>query len=111
MSQPNIFEQNELVFSRNENGNIISGGYKLDLSYTGDNQIGGGFSSLAVPAGLLFLQQNYNSISSKINDKDVIPESLYDKLLQLKSIPKSKFKSKSKKYISRLIRNKTYKKR
>ena len=109
MSQPNIFEQNELVFSRNEQGDIMSGGYKLDLSYTGDNQIGGGLSSLAVPAGLLFLQQNYDTISSKINNKDVITESLYDKLLQLKSISKIKSKSKSKKNVIKLIRNKTQK--
>lgn len=109
MNESTHFEQNELVFSRDDDGNIMSGGYKLDTSYT-DKQVGGGLSSLAIPAGLLLLQQNYESISSKINKSsgDVIPDSLYDKLLQLKSVSKPKPKSKKK---SNTLRNKTHKKR
>ena len=113
-----LMSDNNFAFTQNSKGDIIAGGYKLQTEFTkgnsmvslsngNNNQSGGSFTSvlkdLAVPAGLFYLQQNYNKISkpyesakqinkntkknksSKIsyNTDYVISENLFDKLLAM----------------------------
>lgn len=77
--------------------NNYSSGYKLNkITPNIDQQIGGTnvsslFKNLAVPAGLLYLQQNINPHEYNIkNTNDVIEKSLYDKLLDLASVNEKK---------------------
>jgi len=101
---------NDLVFERDDNNNIICGGYKINStmplvgvenknSQYGGN-IGGILNNLAVPAGLFFLQQtltsNNNNISNTYEniESDVVDSSLYDNLLNMVS-DKKKFNKKT----------------
>ena len=67
---------NNFAFIENSQWEIKAGGYKIDTSFTGGSamiggkksQSGGGavsaaFKDLAVPAGLFYLQQNFQKIS------------------------------------------------
>ena len=107
-----IFNQNDFVYLKNGD-TIESSGYKINsllmssemspmttinqVVNTNQNQSGGSVSSilndLAVPAGLLLLQQkslkhyNENSIS---NDNQVIHDDLFDKLFKLSQPIKNK---------------------
>ena len=116
-----LMSDNNFAFTQNSKGDIIAGGYKLQtefakgnsmvsLSNGNNNQSGGSFTpvlkDLAVPAGLFYLQQNYNKISkpyesakqinkntkntkknksskTSYNTDYVISENLFDKLLAM----------------------------
>ena len=88
---------NDLVVFK-EGNNIMSGGYKIDSLFLKNNippiqnsninlQKGGDitslFSNLAVPAGLLLLQQKApkKNIQTLYEERKVVDSSLYDKLL------------------------------
>jgi hypothetical protein len=98
--QPNTVSEinaNDLVIFK-EGKNIMSGGYKINSLFLNNNispmennncqtQHGGNvssiFSNLAVPAGLLLLQQNTTkkSLTTLRTKGQVISEDLHDKLL------------------------------
>ena len=85
----------------NNDGNVMAGGFKVDTIYGGDSplktlnsthvQSGGSvgeiFADLAVPAGLLFMQQNYPSKYKfeTISHENAISDSMHDKLLSMVS--------------------------
>lgn len=114
-------EANELVMIKNDKNIIQSGGYKIKSilkkynvppitslntknhnsknSSPYDNKVSSLYDDLAIPAGLLYLQNisknfeinneiNKNSINvnKKLKKDEVINESLYDKLFKLASI-------------------------
>jgi hypothetical protein len=100
-SNNSIIDKNELVFY-SEKGNIQSGGYTINNilmnsnipaistnnkgSKSDLNSVGSIFKDLAIPAGLLVLQQpdriKYPNASSNDN---VVEDSLYNRLLKLAS--------------------------
>lgn len=133
----------DCVYNKTDDGNIMVGGYTLNsilteypLMYSNAKvdvdtdttkkqivQQGGNFTSLfkdlAVPAGLLYLQQNFkpskDSATSQIkvyNEPEVISDSLYDSLLQLVSKNKQrKHNRKSRKERTNKRRNSTRRRR
>ena len=115
MSTVNEITPEDLVITR-EGKNVMSGGYKIDNLFlennisplstdNSNNQEGGNissmFSNLAVPAGLLLLQQKVNKHTfSNMYNKDnsqVVDSSLYDKLLGIASGKKETSAKKEKK--------------
>ena len=86
----------------NKCGAVMAGGFKVDTIYGKDvspittlnssnSQSGGSvgeiFADLAVPAGLLFMQQNYPSKYKfeTISHENAISDSMHDKLLSMVS--------------------------
>tara|TARA_B100000925_G_C21891117_1_gene422852 strand:- start:85 stop:504 length:420 start_codon:yes stop_codon:yes gene_type:complete len=115
MSTVNEITPEDLVITK-EGKNVMSGGYKIDNLFlennisplstdNSNNQEGGNissmFSNLAVPAGLLLLQQKVNKHTfSNMYNKDtsqVVDSSLYDKLLGIASGKKESKPTKEKK--------------
>jgi len=115
MQAVNEITANDLVITK-EGKTVMSGGYKIDNLFlendisplttdNSKNQEGGNissmFSNLAVPAGLLLLQQKINKKTfSNMYNKDsseVIDSSLYDKLLGIASGKKETISKKEKK--------------
>ena len=100
----------DFVFHR-EKDTVYSGGFKVEssllrqgLPILENKQKGGAggvgsatlLSELAVPAGLLYLQQNVPSKMGKISRSNmgkttgIVPDSLFDKLLDLAAVSKPK---------------------
>lgn len=96
-----IIDRNELVFYTDK-GNVQSGGYKIDNILMNSDlpamqTVNGGgkakgdsvssiFKDLAVPAGLLYLQQPpVPRYPQKNEGNEVIEDSLYNRLLKLAS--------------------------
>ena len=119
---------NDLVITR-EGKNVMSGGYKIDNLFlqnnisplktdNSSNQEGGNissmFSNLAVPAGLLLLQQKTNkktfSNMYNTNNSELIDSSLYDKLLNIASGKKEKKEKKERKKKTRTKKTSSNKK-
>jgi hypothetical protein len=97
----------DLVYERDNNNNITAAGFKIDsyllqsgepaISVMNQNigpQVGGGLpavssilNGLAVPAGLLYLQQNISTKNVVSNNEEVDPveESLYNRLVSMAS--------------------------
>ena len=85
----------------NKDGNVMAGGFKVDTIYGNESplktlnsthsQSGGSvgeiFADLAVPAGLLFMQQNYPSKYKfeTLSHENAISDSMHDKLLSMVS--------------------------
>ena len=86
----------------NKGGNVMAGGFKVDTIYGNDSPLktfntqnrglsGGGvgelFADLAVPVGLLFMQQNYpNKYKFEtISHENALSDSMHDKLLNMVS--------------------------
>lgn len=100
-----VLTSSDLVLYK-DGGNYKAGGYSLSSINNTTDQVQHGGSSklnnLAVPAGLLFLQQNTHTNYQVIDNDDVVSDSLFDKLVSLASaddkasISKSKSKSKRK---------------
>ena len=99
----------DFVFHRDQD-NVYSGGFKVQSSLMRqglpifEKQRGGSgasalLSELAVPAGLLYLQQNTPSKMGKIarssttKNGGTVPDGLYDKLLNLATVSKPKNKT------------------
>lgn len=105
---------NDCVFSKNKDGKMMVGGYDVTNIMSTDNEmytplkhndtknsntnLKGGtnfaniFKDLAVPAGLLYLQQNFNpkqtnyGILKEVTDSaSVVKDTLYDSLIDLVS--------------------------
>lgn len=82
---------NDLVFYKNENGDIQSGGYLIETLLKSTEQTGGGsndstFNDLCIPAGLLYMQSNPLQFMSHKQDEGVIDDSLFDKLFNMISV-------------------------
>ena len=83
--------ETDMIFSRDKQNNITSGGYKIDNIFKkmdlppihGSilNQKGGG-KHFAVPMGLFFLQQGLSNIQHPVRKKTNISDDLFSKLLK-----------------------------
>jgi hypothetical protein len=102
----------DCVYNKTPDGKIMVGGYSLNSILSeypimnsntnvspSDIQKGGSnfaslFKDLAVPAGLLYLQQNFNSkekpIGNLVKDAGIIQDSIYDNLVDLVSVKSRK---------------------
>lgn len=128
MQTLNEITADDLVITK-EGKNVMSGGYKIDNLFlqnnispfktdNSSNQEGGNvssmFSNLAVPAGLLLLQQKTNkkTFSNMYNkaSSEVIDSSLYDKLLGIASGKKEKKVKKERKRKTRTKKSSSNKK-
>ena len=128
MQTVNEITSEDLVITK-EGKNVMSGGYKIDNLFlqnnispfktdNSSNQEGGNvssmFSNLAVPAGLLLLQQKTNkkTFSNMYNkaSSEVIDSSLYDKLLGIASGKKEKKVKKERKRKTRTKKSSSNKK-
>lgn len=98
----------DCVYNKTKDGKIMVGGYSLNSILSkypimnsntniapSEIQKGGSnfaalFKDLAVPAGLLYLQQSFNikqkPFSRLIKDTDIIKDSIYDNLVDLVSV-------------------------
>jgi hypothetical protein len=115
--------QNDLIFYKNTEGNIMSGGYNvesymlqngispmktLNLSQQGgkDNKMSSNFENMAVPAGLYYItQQNPNSKNKKNKEQmnyskehKELPDTIFDSLYEMIEYDNKK-KRKTKKQI------------
>jgi len=104
-------ESSDLVFNTNDNEDVTAGGFLVNscllksglspiATMNGGNHKGGGvsqiFNNLAVPAGLLYMQQSLATASPSGSGDETISDDLYDKLLNLAmDKPKSHRKKKS----------------
>tara|TARA_S200000501_G_scaffold371080_1_gene413445 strand:+ start:863 stop:1225 length:363 start_codon:yes stop_codon:yes gene_type:complete len=108
-----ILNETDFVYTRDDYGNVQSGGYKIEslllkqglpIKDTNKPQKGGGLSAgivlsdLAVPAGLLYAQQTAKKKRYDTNDYPTVPVDLYDKLLALSQPKKPKNKSLKRSY-------------
>lgn len=108
-----VLTSSDLVLYKDGGGNYKAGGYSLSSIHNTTDKVQHGGSAklnnLAVPAGLLFLQRNTHTNYQVIDNDDVVPDSLFDKLVSLASaddeasvstskasVSKSKSKSKRK---------------
>lgn len=105
------FKSDDLVFNTNENGDIIAAGFSVNSCLLksggspittinggsrGGNNVSDIFNNLAVPAGLLYMQQSLVTAFPSENRDETIPDTLYDKLLNLATDePKPQKKKKS----------------
>jgi hypothetical protein len=113
------FLKDDLIFYKNENGDIMSGGYSIEshllqngispMKTLNFNQNGGkedkissGFENIAVPAGLYFITQptHIKYKEQKNYDKEHIPlsDDIYDKLYEMIEYDEKK-KRKTKKQV------------
>jgi len=115
-----LLTDNELVLYKNKDNSYKGGGYDVNsillregispiITYNNDNQHGGGlanvnlvsklFNNLAVPAGLLYLQQSVKSNNKLLisQNNSTINTNLYDNLISLMSSPNKKNKKNKKK--------------
>jgi len=116
---------NEMIFRRDNNNNITSGGYKVQnifkqlglpsihgsvFAQKGGGQKGGGIENLAVPMGLFFLQQGLpKEIKCDSKGGGEVADDLYSKLLILaqdRKERKFKYSRKRKKKSKRKTRKK-----
>lgn len=83
---------NDFVYSRDDDGKVYSGGYKVDslllekgIPLITKKQKGGGslLGDLVVPAGLLYIQQKTTPTKYDTKNYGEIPGDLFDKLLEL----------------------------
>ena len=108
-----ILNEKDFVYTRDDDGNVQSGGYKIESlllekgipikpSSQQIKQKGGGtvvnvLADLAVPAGLLYMQQNVTKHYDTKN-YSTVPVDLYDKLIELSKPKKPKNKSLKRSY-------------
>jgi hypothetical protein len=116
-------KSDDLVFNTDKNGDITAGGFSVDscllksgvspiTTINNGSQKGGSvseiFKDLAVPAGLLYMQQSLATAYSSGNGDEIISDSLYDKLLNLATDkPKVQKKKKSRRNRKKTQQNNT----
>jgi hypothetical protein len=121
------FKSDDLVFNTDKNGNITAGGFSVDscllksgvspiTTINNGSQKGGSvseiFKNLAVPAGLLYMQQSLATSYSSGNGDEIISDTLYDKLLNLATDkPKDQKKKKSRRKRKKSPQNNTRRKK
>lgn len=117
-----ILGVNDLVFTKNSKGSINAAGFDINSYlmksgeraahvFTDKSKTGGGisganvsnmFKGLAVPAGLLYLQQNIDKKYPTKSTQEPVSSSLFDRLLEFASEPqKSTQKTRKKKNSSK----------
>ena len=117
------FESSDIVFNTNENGDVTAGGFSVNscllksglspiATMNGSSQKGGSvsgiFNNLAVPAGLLYMQQSLASSFPSDNGNETVSDALYDKLFNLATDkPKIRKKKKSRRNLKKLPQNNT----
>jgi hypothetical protein len=117
------FEPADIVFNTNENGDVTAGGFSVNscllksglspiATMNGSSQKGGSvseiFKNLAVPAGLLYMQQSLASSFPSDNNNETVSDALYDKLLNLATDkPKLQKKKKSRRKVKKSPQNNT----
>ena len=104
----NILKNNDLIFYKDDNGKIMSGGYDVDshmlrngispmrtlnFEQNGgkekkETKISNGFENLAVPAGLYYISQpqskgNYKEQNSYNKEHTALPDDIFDKLYEM----------------------------
>lgn len=111
-SENNIFNKNDFVYLKNGD-EIESSGYKINTALMSqnvpvmktintNNQTGGSvssiFNNLAVPTGLLLLQQKSikHYSDGNVSDNNIIDDNLFDKLLKMAGPLKNKKNTKRK---------------
>lgn len=114
-TENNIFNKNDFVYFKNGD-EIESSGYKINTTLMSqdvpvmktintnntNNQTGGSvssiFNNLAVPTGLLLLQQKLikHYGDSEVSDNKIIDDDLFDKLLKMAGPTKNKKNTKRK---------------
>lgn len=114
-TENNIFNKNDFVYFKNGD-EIESSGYKINTTLMSqdvpvmktintnntNNQTGGSvssiFNNLAVPTGLLLLQQKFikHYGDSEVSDNKIIDDDLFDKLLKMAGPTKNKKNTKRK---------------
>ena len=112
--------QNDLIFYKNSNGNIMSGGYNveshmlqkgispmqtLNLNQYGgkDEKVSSSFENIAVPAGLYYITQPNHKNKEQMNYKKehvALPDDIFDKLYTMIEYDNKK-KRKTRKHISK----------
>jgi hypothetical protein len=116
-------KSDDLVFNTDKNGDITAGGFSVNscllksgvspiTTINNGSQKGGSvstiFNNLAVPAGLLYMQQSLATAYSPENGDETISDTLYDKLLNLASDkPEIKKKKKSRRNRKKAPQNNT----
>jgi|TARA_B110000967_G_C18402712_1_gene325357 hypothetical protein len=116
-------KSDDLVFNTDKNGVITAGGFSVNscllksgvspiTTINNGSQKGGSvsaiFNNLAVPAGLLYMQQSLATAYSPENGDETISDTLYDKLLNLASDkPEIKKKKKSRRNRKKAPQNNT----
>jgi len=120
-------KSDDLVFNTDKNGNITAGGFSVDscllksgvspiTTINNGSQKGGSvseiFKNLAVPAGLLYMQQSLATSYSSGDGDEIISDTLYDKLLNLATDkPKVQKKKKSRRNRKKSPQNNTRRKK
>lgn len=111
-TENNIFNKNDFVYFKNGD-EIESSGYKINTTLMSqdvpvmktintNNQTGGSvssiFNNLAVPTGLLLLQQKSikHYVDGEVSDNKIIDDDLFDKLLKMAGPTKNKKNTKRK---------------
>jgi hypothetical protein len=125
-NEEKIFHEDDFVFTKNEKGEIVGGGYKInsfflkgDISpmttYNEQQQSGGNISSLfenlAVPAGLFYMNNkhsNKNKNNYDYKSHETVSDDIMDKLYSLVEVDKKR-KRKTKKNMTNSIKTKTRK--
>ena len=116
-------KSDDLVFNTDKNGDITAGGCSVNscllksgvspiTTINNGSQKGGSvsaiFNNLAVPAGLLYMQQSLATAYVPENGDETISDTLYDKLLNLASDkPANKKKKKSRRNRKKAPQNNT----
>lgn len=119
-----LFESNDFVFTQDQDGNIIGGGYKINskllqqglpvmTTFNNEQQFGGqvssSFENLAVPAGLFYVNMRIpNKTQNQYKPHETISDDIFDKLYSLIEVNKIKNKKKNTRRINKLTKtNKT----
>lgn len=98
-SRTKLFTDNDMILEKGLDGTYKTGGYKFNnellsdgkrpfttLAFqNGGNPLGSLLQNLAVPTGLLYLQQNATRKNNVVKDVATIDDTLYESLLKLAS--------------------------
>ena len=112
MSEPRCaLDTNDLIYATGGDGKVTAGGFSTDSCHLkgghspiitmngggkGGKDVSDSMRNLAVPAGLLYMQQSMEKKHDYRDNMEVVSESLYDRLIDL-AAPEKEKKPKSKK--------------
>jgi hypothetical protein len=127
-----ILQNNDLIFYKGDNGNIMSGGYDveshmlrngispmktLNFEQNGgkEKKVSNGFENLAVPAGLYYITQPQCKTTNKerqIHSKEhtTLPDDIFDKLYEMIEYDNKKKRTTKKQNLNVAKKNKKTKK-
>lgn len=108
-------DENDMIYSRREDG-IYAGGYRFNNEFinketgpftimqqggSSEMLLGTALQNLAVPTGLLFLQQNISSNTNLEKSLNIVKDDLYDTLVDLMSNEKQNKRNTRKRKLSK----------